>query len=84
MASRLWFAFMEGIRFYFCICPLGWWKRWPFLPIASKKYIEWRRHTAYGMKEHGWGRPPPRRQLEDIVRFLLWRRKMRLANEKRS
>ena len=83
--KNLWLALLEGIRFYLRIVPKGWWKRWPFLPLYSKKYVEFRRHTAYGMKEHGWGRPPPREQLEDGRRFLLWRRKFRLENgERRS
>ena len=83
-ASRLWLTLTEGVRFYFCLCPLGWWKWPPSLPLPSMKYIEFRRHTAYGMKEHGWGRPKLRKQWEDIQRFLLWRRRLRRAQERTS
>lgn len=85
--KKLWLAFLEGVRFYLCVVPKhkcvvpkSWWSR--FLP--SRKYIEFRRHTAYGMKEHDWGRPPLRKQLEDIMRFLLWRRELRRAEERRE
>jgi len=78
--SKLCLALVEGIRYYFCICPRGWWKRWPFLPLPSRKYIEFRLHTAYGMREHGWPRPPFRKIIRDGIRFLLWRRDYRLRS----
>ncbi|MHC4864622.1 MAG: hypothetical protein ACYTEX_11085 [Planctomycetota bacterium] len=75
--KNLWLAIAEGIRYYPCVCPRGWWKQWPFLPLPSWKFIEWRLDTAYGMKCN-WPRPPLRQVLGDIMRFLLWRRKHRL------
>ena len=71
-------AFLEGIRFYFALVPKGWWKKFPFLPLPSTKYVKFRLHTAYGMTENGWERPGFIDQILDIKRFLLWRRKLRI------
>ena len=83
---HLYLVAMEGIRFYFCVCPRfpmqqkrPWWKRW----LPSMKYIEFRMHTAYGMK-HNWPRPKFRKKLSDIMRFLAWRRRSRLEQKARE
>jgi len=43
----------------------GWYRRFPFLPIPSGKYVAWRMHTAYG----DYGIVPP---VEDVVRYARW------------
>jgi hypothetical protein len=42
-----------------------WYRRWPFLPLPAKKYMEWRMHTAFGS---GDARPSAA-QLEKYVRW---------------
>lgn len=79
--KNLWFAIVEGIRFYFCIIPKGWWKRCPFLPLPSRPYIKFRLDTAYGQVDNGWTRPKFRKLITDIMMFLLWRRKFRMMKD---
>lgn len=43
----------------------GWYRRFPFLPRPSWKYVRWRMHTAYG----DYGVVPP---AEDVVRYARW------------
>ena len=43
----------------------GWYRRFPFLPIPSRKYVRWRMHTAYG----DYNTVPP---VEDVVRYARW------------
>ncbi|MBK6307114.1 MAG: hypothetical protein IPF87_23475 [Gemmatimonadetes bacterium] len=43
----------------------GWYARFPFLPLPSRKYVRWRMHTAYGDPEI----TPP---AEDIIRYARW------------
>jgi len=43
----------------------GWYRRFPFLPIPSRKYVRWRMHTAYGEYDV----VPP---VEDVVRYARW------------
>jgi hypothetical protein len=43
----------------------GWHRRFPFLPLPSRKYVQWRMHTAYGDYD---ARPP----LEDVIRYARW------------
>lgn len=81
--KELWFATLEGVRFYFCIVPFGWWKKSPFLPLPSRRYITWRLDTAYGQVDHGWERPKWKEITAGAIRFLLWRRKNRLARKRR-
>lgn len=81
--KKFWLAALEGIRFYSCICPFGWWKKFPFLPIPSFKYIRWRLDTAYGQVDHGWKRPSLKKIIGDSANFLVWRRKNRLARKAR-
>jgi hypothetical protein len=69
---------IEGVRFYFCIIPRGWWKQRPFLPLPPRLFIKFRLDTAYGEVAHGWSRPSWRVIASDTKRFLLWRRKYRL------
>lgn len=46
-----------------------WHRRFPFLPLPSARYLEWRMHTAYG--DEGAG--PDVRELR---RYLGWTRRM--------
>lgn len=48
----------------------GWYRRPPFLPLPPSEYLRWRTETAYGELE---GDPPE----EEVVRYLLWARRMR-------
>ena len=43
----------------------GWYRRFPFLPLPSRKYVQWRMHTAYGDYD---ARPP----VEDVIRYARW------------
>ena len=43
----------------------GWYRSWPFLPIPSRRYIEWRLYTAYG-DEHATP------DLDEAERYLRW------------
>ena len=43
----------------------AWYRRFPFLPIPSVKYVRWRMHTAYGRDD---AVPPA----SDIIRFARW------------
>ena len=45
----------------------GWWRRAPFLPLPSRKYLEWRLETAFGSADA----VPDAGQLE---RYLRWTR----------
>lgn len=77
-------ALLEGVRFYFAIVERGWWRRWPFLPLTTRRFITFRLDTAYGMQEHGWRRPHWTQIVGDTKRFLLWRRAMRLGRKRRQ
>lgn len=77
-------AMIEGVRYYFCICKIGWWKRWPFLPLTTKRYLKFRLDTAYGMVENGWKRPHWTKIAVDVKKFLLWRRSLRLETKRRK
>ena len=43
----------------------GWYRRFPFLPLPSRKYVRWRMHTAYG---DDTAVPP----VDDVVRYARW------------
>lgn len=49
--------------------PAGWWRRWPPLPIPSRRYLRFRAETMYGAE----GRLAP----DDLIRYLEWCREMR-------
>lgn len=42
-----------------------WYRRFPFLPIPSAKYVRWRMHTAYGDDDV----VPP---ADDVVKYARW------------
>lgn len=46
-----------------------WYRRVPFLPLPSRRYLRWRMYTVYGDEE---AVPPA----DDVVRFARWRRRM--------
>lgn len=72
----LW-AVLEGMRFYPCTVRRGWWRRPPFLPLPSRRYLKFRLDTAYGEVAHGWRRPGLAKTIRDVKSFLLWRREFR-------
>lgn len=47
-----------------------WYRRPPFLPLPSRRYLRWRMETAYGDP----GAVPP---ADEVARFLRWARDMR-------
>jgi hypothetical protein len=47
-----------------------WWRTFPFLPLPSPRYMDWRLDTAFGTGDG----IPDRDQLE---RYLVWTRKMK-------
>jgi hypothetical protein len=49
---------------------LGWYRRFPFLPMPPVGYLRWRIETAYGSQD---ATPPA----ADAVRYLTWTRRMR-------
>lgn len=52
----------------------GWYRRFPFLPLPPRTYLDWRMETAYGDPD---AVPPP----EELARFLRWARRMRSRME---
>ena len=42
-----------------------WWRRFPFLPLPERKYVQWRMYTAYGDER---AVPPA----EDVARYAKW------------
>ena len=44
---------------------LGWYRRFPFLPLPPADYVRWRVYTAYGDAD---AIPPA----DDIVRYARW------------
>lgn len=44
-----------------------WYRRWPFLPLPSTRYLDWRMHTAFGRDDA----TPTARQLEDYLEWVL-------------
>jgi hypothetical protein len=45
--------------------PTRWWRRWPFLPVPDRTYVEFRLLTQYGDARH---RPDAR----DVLEYLAW------------
>ena len=43
----------------------GWYRRFPFVPVPSPRYVRWRMYTAYGDEQT----VPP---IDDIVRYARW------------
>lgn len=43
----------------------GWYARFPFLPVPSRRYVRWRMYTAYGDED---AIPPA----EDIIAYARW------------
>jgi hypothetical protein len=67
-------------------------RKWWQLPLPPKDYLLWRLGTVYGTHPTNDGTKPPKtlrdfaRELwgdrEQVVKFLLWRRKMRLERSR--
>lgn len=62
----------EAARAWVAHLPLRWWTRPPFLPVPDRRYLAWRRETAYGD-------PEARIEPADLVEYLQWRRRLRRA-----
>lgn len=43
----------------------GWYRRFPFLPLPAREYVEWRMHTAYGAHD-----AVP--AVEELERYARW------------
>ena len=52
----------------FRLAPNGWWRRWPFLPLPTAEYMDFRYVTQYG-GDHGAKAPL---QPYDVVDYLRW------------
>jgi hypothetical protein len=50
--------------------PDGWWRRYPFLPLADPTTLRWRLTTAYGSPEGPI-------DADDLIAYLQWRRRQR-------
>ncbi len=48
----------------------GWYRRFPFLPLPSARYLRWREETAFGK---GNTRPTA----EEMREYLLWAKRFR-------
>lgn len=48
------------------LAPIGWWRRWPPLPVPDASYWRFRMTTAYG----GTGDAVP--PTKDVVEYLEW------------
>lgn len=53
------------------LAPVGWWRRWPYLPRPDGAYVAFRIRTQHG--EAGGAALDP----ADVVRYLQWCREMR-------
>src|SRR5262245_48525799 len=57
------------VRFYFRLTPAQWYRRFPFLPVPPRNYIQWRLRTAYGKDQ-----PSIREVIQDLWRLGDWLR----------
>ena len=46
-----------------------WYRRFPFLPLPPRAYVDWRLHTAYGDEAMG-------PDVEELSRYLRWSDRM--------
>ena len=60
-----------GVRQWWRLTPRGWWRRWPFVPLPDRHYLQFRLQTQYGNVA--------RAQAGDVVNYLTWCRQMRSA-----
>lgn len=60
-----WTAILQIVR----LCPSGWWRSAPFLPVPRRDYIEFRLVTQYG---GDWETGLNRARAEDVVDYLRW------------
>ena len=63
---------LELLRICWTFRRMHWYRKFPFLPIPPRKYLEWRIETAYGDKSF--------RNLRwrDIAAYARWHRSMRI------
>ena len=74
---RFFFALIEALRCCWCFRDRrGWWRKFPFLPLPARDFIEWRISIVYGVDAREalttW------QFIKDTYGFLLWRRQMRI------
>ncbi len=60
---------LDLIRMVWAFRARYWYRRFPFLPLPPRTYMQWRMYTAYGDERA----VPP---LDDVVRFARWRREV--------
>lgn len=60
-----WTAVVQVVR----LCPRGWWRSAPFLPVPRRDYLEFRWVTQYGGDP---GDGPLRVRSRDVVDYLHW------------
>jgi hypothetical protein len=63
---------LELVRICWTFRSRRWYRRFPFLPLPPKQYLQWRVETAYGdkgLENLRW---------QDIVAYARWHRSMRL------
>ena len=68
----------ELVRISWAFRHRAWYRRFPFIPLPPKNYIEWRIETAYG--ENGFKNI----RWNDIVAYARWHRMMRLYGKENN
>ncbi len=58
----LYFVFFIQI---FRLAPVGWFRKYPFLPVPDKGWLEFRLETQYGSKN-------AEIEINDLIHFLEW------------
>lgn len=58
----------------FLLVPNKWWRRYPFLPLPTKEYINFRILTVYGSQEESINP-------KDIVDYLQWCKSQRCLSK---
>ena len=51
-----------------------WYRRFPFLPLPSARYLRWREETAFGSEASGEASGPTAEEFKD---YLLWAKRFR-------
>ena len=67
VALRPW-LWPTALRQVLRLAPMGWWRRWPPVPVPDPAYLRFRFQTQYGDPDH---RPDP----ADVVSWLEWCRR---------
>lgn len=67
---RLWATAVSAVSTY---APNGWYRKFPFLPIPTAEFLEFRSYTAYGKSAGSESMPDS----DDFILYLEWFRKYR-------